>query len=346
MPIKRVSTPPEDNSSYVLDRMDGEIQSMPGLRGVFRFYATEKQTDNKISVFAWDGPASDQPFHYHKKTHDCFLVVEGTMKVYCDGSSRMLGPGDFASVPPGLVHKPTPQGPITKAIPLINPADWVNAFRAWKQPFEGLMFPELDFFDRAKAAEETPDEVYAKYDSYPSEVPNPPEPLPWSEKDTRLPDGEAGYFLKCNTGPRWVLGGVFSRPFITTKQCSGKFAITCIETSSVYGPSVFHTKMSFPVHHVLVFFDGQIDITIGDEEEPLRVVAGEVVCLQANTPFSLDFKTKYVRFYSYTSGAGMESLIHEAGSSVDRASLADEVTPVDQSKLKFAIEKFNIKIHS
>ena len=100
MSLQRVEIPPEDGSSYILDRMDGEIQSMPGLRGVFRFYATEKQTDNKISVFAWDGAASDQPSHYHKKTHDCFLVVEGTMKVYCDGSSRMLGPGDFASVPP------------------------------------------------------------------------------------------------------------------------------------------------------------------------------------------------------------------------------------------------------
>ena len=205
------------------------------------------------------------------------------------------------------------------------------------------MFPELDFFDRAKAAEEVPEEIYAKYDSYPVEIPNPPEPLPWSEKDSVLPDGEAGYFLKCNTGPRWVLGGVFSRPFITTKQCSGKFAISCIETSNAYGPSVFSKKMSFPVHHVFVFFDGQVNITIADEDKPMLITAGEVVCVQANTPFSLDFRTKYVRFYSYTSGDGMEALVHEAGNSIDRASLTDEASPVDQVRLAAALEKFAIK---
>jgi heme-degrading monooxygenase HmoA len=77
MPLQQVETPPEDASSYVLDGMGGEIQSMPGFRGIFRFYATEKQTDNAISVFVWDDPASDQPYHYNKKTHNCFLVVEG-----------------------------------------------------------------------------------------------------------------------------------------------------------------------------------------------------------------------------------------------------------------------------
>ncbi|KAM0548756.1 hypothetical protein ACHAPJ_009752 [Fusarium lateritium] len=344
MPIQRVTSPPEDGSSYVLDRLDGEIFTMPGLKGVFRFYASQKQTDNVMSVFAWDGPDSDQPFHHHKKTHDCFLITEGFMKVYCDGESRILGPGDFASVPPFLVHKPTPYGPVCRAIPLISPADWVDVFRYFSVPFDGVMFPEFDDSKLNSAATQLDPQAFAeKWDSYPEVVENPPEPSPWSEKDHILPDGEKGYFLKSNKGPRWALGGVHSRPFITTKQCSGKFAISSIESSDRYQGSFLSKKLTFPVHHIFCFFDGKVDVTIGEDSEPLRAVASEVVVVNANTPFSLEFKSKYVRFYSWASGDGLEAVIHEAGSRVERDSLLNEALATDEDAIIKALAKFNIK---
>ncbi|KAL4876800.1 RmlC-like cupin domain-containing protein [Aspergillus karnatakaensis] len=326
MPIEGLTYPPEAPAPYLLDRHDGETQSMPGFKGVFQFYATQKQTDNAISVFCWDGTLSDQPLHSYKKTHDCFLVMEGRLKVYCGDSSRILGPGDFATASPGANHKPTPLDPITKTIPLIHPADW------------------FDNFDREFNAKNTPPEIYHKYDSYPVEM-ELPEPSPWTEKDWVLPDGEEPYFLKYNRGPRWVLGGVHSRPFITTKQCSGKFFISCIETSTAYGPSVFKQKLSFPVYDVLIFFDGKVDIAINDETEATEVTPGEVVVIPKDVPFSLDFKTKYVRFYSYSSGDGLDALVNQAGLAIERVSISDEAHVVDQYKLKAVMARLQIKVH-
>ncbi len=35
----------------------------------------------------------------------------------------------------------------------------------------------------------------------------------WDAEDEKLPDGPEPYYLHANTGPRWMLGGVMSRPF-------------------------------------------------------------------------------------------------------------------------------------
>ena len=80
-----------------------------------------------------------------------------------------------------------------------------------------------------------------------------------SENDTKLPDGVEPYYLRANTGPRYLMGGVLSRPFITTKQSGGKFAISSIESSSAHPPTVLAQPFSFQkVHQVYGVLDGCI----------------------------------------------------------------------------------------
>lgn len=99
--LPRVDTPRTDGGCYIVNRMDGDIMSPATSRGAFHMYASQVQTENSFSVFGWDGPFTDsQGYHHHLLTHDCFLITEGAMFIYCDGESRMLYPGDFASVPP------------------------------------------------------------------------------------------------------------------------------------------------------------------------------------------------------------------------------------------------------
>lgn len=206
------------------------------------------------------------------------------------------------------------------------------------------MFPEFHTWPE-REPNMSIEEFNDKYDAYPDVVENPPAPLPWSERDTILPDGKDPYFLRCNSGPRWALGGVTSRPFATTKQSSGKFAISNIESSDRYGSSVFSEKMAFPVFHIFIFFDGKAEIAVGsgDEESSLPVCAGDVVCIQENTEFSIVFKSKYVRFFSWASGDGIEAIIHEAGEGIQRHSLPDEALPVDEGRVRAAIEKFTVR---
>lgn len=44
------------------------------------------------------------PVHFHKSHSDGYYVLEGTLTVTIDGEHRELDAGDFALVPPGVVH--------------------------------------------------------------------------------------------------------------------------------------------------------------------------------------------------------------------------------------------------
>lgn len=206
------------------------------------------------------------------------------------------------------------------------------------------MFPESD--DRVLREEmikHMPAGWEETYDTYLLPVPNPVKPSEWTEQDQVLPDSVVGYYLKSNTGPRWILGGVSSRPFITTKQSAGKFAISCIESSSAYPSPVFGRKLSFPIHHAFLLLDGCLDVTIGDDK-PTRAYAGEVIFISSHTPFSLQFRNKYVRFWSYPSGDGIDAVIHEAGVRYHAQALPDIAFDVDESKVDAALRGLGIKL--
>lgn len=94
-------TPPNERTTYIIDQLEGERVTIPGSKGVFRILASSKQTDGGIAVFSSGAVLSDAPgFHYHKEAHDVFLVTKGSLKLWSGDKCRILGPGDFAYVPP------------------------------------------------------------------------------------------------------------------------------------------------------------------------------------------------------------------------------------------------------
>ena len=44
------------------------------------------------------------PLHTHPEETESFYVLEGELMLHIDGSDRPVGPGGFASVPPGVPH--------------------------------------------------------------------------------------------------------------------------------------------------------------------------------------------------------------------------------------------------
>jgi quercetin dioxygenase-like cupin family protein len=44
------------------------------------------------------------PLHVHDEQHDTFYVLDGTLAIQVGDDVFDLGPGDFASVPPGVAH--------------------------------------------------------------------------------------------------------------------------------------------------------------------------------------------------------------------------------------------------
>jgi len=105
MAIPVQNTPPDSRTSYILPQLAGEKLTIPGSKGVFRILASAEQTNGGIAVFTGGAVLSDAPgFHWHDEAHDVFLMTKGYMKLWNGDQCRLLGPGDFAYVPPVSEH--------------------------------------------------------------------------------------------------------------------------------------------------------------------------------------------------------------------------------------------------
>lgn len=93
--------PPPSRTPYAIPQLEGERITIPGSKGVFRILASSKQTNGLMAVFQSGAVLSDAPgFHYHNHAHDVFLVTKGLLKLWNGEKCRVMGPGDFAYVPP------------------------------------------------------------------------------------------------------------------------------------------------------------------------------------------------------------------------------------------------------
>lgn len=93
--------PPAERVPYAIPQLEGERITIPGSKGVFRILTSSKQTNGLMAVFQSGATVSDAPgFHYHEKAHDVFLVTKGYLKLWNGPRCRILGPGDFAYIPP------------------------------------------------------------------------------------------------------------------------------------------------------------------------------------------------------------------------------------------------------
>lgn len=234
-------------------------------------------------------------------------------------------------------------GPHTEIIGLIAPGDWVDFFRYVSEPFEGLLVPEFDDRDlvstlmpKMMAAKDRFDVVF-KRDHQPVQVSE------WKDTENVLPETSAPYYLRANTGPRWMAGGVMSRPFITTKQTGGKFAISSIESSAVYGPTILSKPLKFKdVDHCLCVQEGALVVKLGGKSEE-TVREGETVVIPSGQNFTLEFATRFVRIMSFTSGDGIDALIHRVGAPYKGFTLPDKAPKFDESELEKVFGELSIE---
>lgn len=80
-------------------------------------------------AFAINQPDDAVPPHLHNNAVDTWLVLQGQLKVWAGTTGRVLSAGDFAFVPPGVVHSYQVVEPHTEFIGVIHPSQWVSFFR-------------------------------------------------------------------------------------------------------------------------------------------------------------------------------------------------------------------------
>ena len=116
MSIPILTLPPPERTNYIIDQFEGERLTIPGSKGTFRILASSKQTNGGIAVFQSAAVLSDAPgFHWHAEAHDVFLPTKGFLKLWNGDKCRIMGPGDFAYIPPVSV------APVDSCTKLANP---------------------------------------------------------------------------------------------------------------------------------------------------------------------------------------------------------------------------------
>ncbi|OIW26640.1 cupin domain-containing protein [Coniochaeta ligniaria NRRL 30616] len=352
MPIPLLTTPPPARTTYIIDQLEGERLSIPGSKGAFRILASSKQTAGGIAVFQSGAVLSDAPgFHWHAEAHDVFYVVKGYLKLWNGDKCRVMGPGDFAYVPPKVIHNPQLLGPYTETLGLIAPGDWIDFFRYIAEPFDGNILPEFDGRDLASilipkvmAAKDQFDVNFVRPGS--GEY-TPPEVGEWLDSENVLPGPGEPYFLRANTGPRWLLGGVLVRPFINASQCGGRFGIASIEGSGAYSKdsSPLGRSLAFPtVDHCFVVFEGVLEVKLEGEEGWSAVREGQTLVVAAGQGFALGFGSRYVRAVLFTNGCGIEELIQTAGEPFEGFVLPDEPGSWDEGRFLEAAGRLGVLV--
>ncbi|KAL0932820.1 cupin domain-containing protein [Colletotrichum truncatum] len=344
MSIPVQSSPPDARTSYIIDQLEGERITIPGSKGVFRILASSKQTNGGIAVFSSGAVLSDAPgFHYHAEAHDVFLVTKGHLKLWNGDKCRIMGPGDFAYVPPNVIHNPELLGPHTETLGLVAPGDWIDFFRYVGETYKGIIVPEND--DRDLRSLLIPKVMAAKdrFDVHFQRDYKAPEVGDWEESENVLPAPLEPYYLRANTGPRYILGGVLSRPFINASQCSGKFSITSLESSKLYENSPLDRWLTFPtVDHCFCVQEGVLKVKLKESNTWTEVREGQTLLVAAGQAFTLGFATRYVRAITFTNGPGIENLIENAGEALSGFVLPEESVAWKEERVQEAAKALGV----
>lgn len=172
----------------------------------------------------------------------------------------------------------------------------------------------------------------------------PPTESPWEESESYLAKPETPYFLQANTGPRWILGGVLSRPFIHAEQTGGRFAISSIESSGDYGSGIFGKSLMFKnVDHCFCVREGLLRIMLGTGESSNEVREGQTIVVAAGETFTIEFASRFVRVWSFTNGPGIEEMIRRGGDSYTGFVIPEAPVEVNEARLTKALGELNVE---
>jgi len=323
------------NTPYVLPVNEGETWAIIGSRSINRFLATGENTRDAFAVVQTRG-APHKPIapHWHKQTHDVFLCTKGSLQVWAGDQSRILFPGDFASVPPGTRHSFSILQEDSEFLGLIVPGSWINFFKEVGELYDGPLYPALD--DRPypitkfrAAVEEKGIDVIPDF-TYQLIPPNPDEFKP----DNMLPSNLLPYFLQGNNVFRYALGDQVCIPLATNVQSGGRFTICSIEGSGLPGASQEDLEFTFAKTDFLVrVAEGIVEVTWNSDHTE-RLSCGESAFIPRNTPFSYRFPGRYARFYIFggQNEGGIERIFQEAGKRIE--GVLEAYTPFDWAKVE------------
>lgn len=232
---------------FVVEAGTGNAELLLGQ--VFRTLVSGADSGGALGFVTMVGPKGRPiPMHRHGEAHDVFYCERGAIQVWFDGTSRMLHPGDTASIPPGTLHAYAIVRPSSRSVGPITPGGWERFFAFVGTPYDGPAFPPEDAspppFAKFGAAEREFDTSYDREAPYPDATDGP---------DDVLPGAAVPYVLKAGEGERFLVDDVVVRPLITGAESGGAFTFEELE-----GPLGARVGVAHAGHSVLYVLDGRV----------------------------------------------------------------------------------------
>jgi quercetin dioxygenase-like cupin family protein len=135
-PHRRAQTPSTMANVKHLSANGG--RAFANLGQTVSFKAEPEDTDDALFLFEHQiPPAHGVPAHT-ERNYEAFYVLEGTLEAEADGERYRLGPGEFLSLRPGVVHSLHNPGPgMTRILTLVSPgSQHVRFFSTICEPIE------------------------------------------------------------------------------------------------------------------------------------------------------------------------------------------------------------------
>lgn len=330
--LPQYNAPIPTHKPYVLEADEGETLSVIGGQMV-RYLATKEQTDNAFGLIHSRGKLDEKILpHFHKAAQDTWLVLKGALQLWAGDQSRILYPGDFAYVPPGIVHSYQVVGHDTEYMGLITPGDWIKFFKVLGIPCDDTpTYKSLD--DRTIDKRWMIEQIKAGHDIIPQPQYQFCEVNGQAGGDTTLPKGSEAYFLRSDTAAKYFLNGQTCTPMCRAANSDNNFSVATIAAigPKTKYPTFTHGKQPFasgaiPEGKTVKFettniafriIEGKFDFEITNEDGTVHketAISNETVMITAGFAFRYSVSSAYGRMYSFAGkGSGLEEVFIALG---------------------------------
>lgn len=318
---------------YVLEAGAGRAHLLLGEVG--RTLAGAEETGGAMSVMTLTGPAAPRPIpqHFHEREHDVFLCVRGRLQVWAGDESRILTPGDLASVPHGVRHAYQALEHATMFMGPIVPAGWDRFFDLCGTPYDGPAYPPVDpsppAFEKFGQAEGRFAMTYVHDQPYAQ--------VRLDAADDELPGAETAYFLGAGEGPRHTAFGQVAFQLMRAAETGGRMGMAIVEgPAGSRIPEHAHAQTA----ECIYCLGGLMVVTLDGEEHQLA--QGDFANIPPGVLHAVRFERNLSRYATMNAPAGIERFHELAGRVAAERIFVPVAEPMDASALAAAAAEIDV----
>lgn len=110
---------------------------------LFTILSDNATTGGKLVFAGTEGPAGDMIIrHFHQRHSEAFFCVDGQMRMRANESLLDINPGDYVSIPAGVIHAYQLKSHYTRFVGVLTPGIFEEFFRS-ATPFTDHVYPQV-----------------------------------------------------------------------------------------------------------------------------------------------------------------------------------------------------------